>query len=128
MKTKSRPQPAPSPHPTPRVQRRQPQRTCIICRRTDAKRALHRLVRTASGEGVRLDPKGKTPGRGAYLCDDPQCWQRALAAGLLARALKTTLTPDERQTLAAFAATLPPIPQPSADQASHMDDGAAMKA
>lgn len=126
--TKSRPQPVSPANSPARTQRRQPQRTCIICRRTDAKRALYRLVRTASSEGVRLDPKGKTPGRGAYLCADPHCWQRALSAGALARALKTTLTPEESQTLAAFAATLPPLP-PSSDDlpgGRPMDDGAAM--
>ncbi len=111
--TKNKPRPAPtSPPPAPR---RQPQRTCIICRRTGAKRALHRIVRTASGHGVQLDPKGKLPGRGAYLCDDPRCWQRALAGGALDKALKTTLTADERQALTTFSASLPPHPQLPAD-------------
>jgi hypothetical protein len=107
--------------------RRQPRRTCIICRRTDAKRALHRIVRTAGGHGVQLDPKGKLPGRGAYLCDDPHCWQRALAGGL-DKALKTTLTADERQTLSAFIAALPPQPHLSdlPPDPTAMDTGAAM--
>lgn len=105
-----------------------PQRTCIICRRTDAKRALHRIVRTASGEGVQLDPKGKLPGRGAYLCDNPQCWQGAVEGGALAKALKTTLTVDERQSLGAFAATLPPTLHAADDlpDGRPMDNGAAM--
>ncbi len=74
-----------------------PQRTCCVCRRTDAKRTLHRLVRTP--HGVHYDPTSKANGRGAYLCNDPACWQRALDHGALARALKTTLTPEERTAL-----------------------------
>ncbi len=99
--TKSRPQPTPA-KPQPRPQRRLPQRTCVICRRTDSKRTLHRIVRTASGEGVQIDPKGKLPGRGAYLCDNANCWQRAIEGGALAKALKTTLTPDVVLSLRIF--------------------------
>lgn len=125
--TKSRPQPTPA-KPPQRSQRRLPQRTCIICRRTDSKRTLHRIVRTASGQGVQLDPKGKLPGRGAYLCDNPTCWQRAIEGGALAKALKTPLTPDERQALRLFAAGLPPSPHSSDDlpDDSPVDDGAVM--
>ncbi|MBC8078429.1 MAG: YlxR family protein, partial [Chloroflexales bacterium] len=47
-----------------------PQRTCVACRRTDAKRGLLRLVREADGR-VALDPSGKRNGRGAYLCHSP---------------------------------------------------------
>lgn len=72
-----------------------PQRTCIVCRETSAKRTLTRLVRTAD-EGVQVDPSGKKSGRGAYLCDKPVCWQRAVASNVLATALKTTLTDEDR--------------------------------
>lgn len=75
-----------------------PQRTCIVCRTTNAKRTLTRLVRTQN-EGVQLDPSGKLAGRGAYLCSNPNCWQTALSTDVLAKALRTMLTDVDRQRL-----------------------------
>lgn len=81
-----------------------PQRTCVACRATDAKRSLTRLVRSADGR-VQHDPTGRLPGRGAYLCDDRACWERALgkSGGALAHALRTTITEDDRATLLSHA-------------------------
>ena len=45
-----------------------PQRTCVACRQTGAKRQLVRVVRAPDGS-VTIDPTGKRSGRGAYLCD-----------------------------------------------------------
>jgi len=81
-----------------------PQRTCVGCRTTLAKRELIRVVRTA--EGARVDPTGKLAGRGAYLHDRRSCWERGLR-GALAHALKAELTPEDRERLLAFAAALP---------------------
>ena len=81
-----------------------PQRTCVGCRETLAKRALIRVVRTT--EGVQVDPTGKLAGRGAYLHDRASCWERGLK-GALAHALKVELTEQDRQVLRAFQATLP---------------------
>ena len=80
-----------------------PQRTCIACRRTDAKRGLMRLVRDAEGQ-VALDPTGKRAGRGAYLCHDPACWEQALKRNGLARALRIDmLLPADRVALEQIA-------------------------
>ena len=68
---------------------RQPQRTCVVCRSTTAKRALHRIVRSPSG-AVTYDPTGKAPGRGAYLCGQPACLETALKRRSLQRALKVS--------------------------------------
>lgn len=81
-----------------------PQRTCVGCRETLAKRSLIRVVRTATG--LRVDPTGKLPGRGSYLHDRLSCWQRGLK-GALAHALKVELTDQDREVLLAFMATLP---------------------
>ncbi len=56
-----------------------PQRMCVACREHDAKRGLIRIVRTPEGP-VGLDPTGKRNGRGAYLCHNPACWERALSS------------------------------------------------
>ena len=81
-----------------------PQRTCVGCREVLPKRKLIRLVRT--GDGVQIDPTGKLSGRGAYLHDRRECWDRALK-GALGHALKITLTVDDRARLEEFMNTLP---------------------
>lgn len=83
-----------------------PQRMCVVCRRHEAKRGLHRLVRTPEGPVV-PDPTGKRNGRGAYLCGDPACWEKALVGGILARALKTEIDEETVAVLRHHAATLP---------------------
>jgi predicted RNA-binding protein YlxR (DUF448 family) len=83
-----------------------PIRTCVACRQTSVKRALVRLVRDPAGV-VDIDPTGKRNGRGAYLCPGRQCWELALRRGALARALKTTLRPEDRERLLQYSATLP---------------------
>ena len=85
---------------------RTPQRTCVVCRATADKRALTRLVRTAD-DGVQIDPSGKRNGRGAYLCDQPTCWQRASDSDVLAAALRTTLTDADRARLRAARSASP---------------------
>jgi predicted RNA-binding protein YlxR (DUF448 family) len=62
-----------------------------------------RVVRSA--EGVQIDRTGKVAGRGAYLHDRRECWERGLN-GVLARALKTTVNDDERAKLEDFMNTL----------------------
>ena len=71
--------------------RRTPQRTCVVCRSTTAKRTLHRIVRTPAGT-VAYDPTGKAPGRGAYLCGQPGCLDMAVRRRSIQRALKVTDT------------------------------------
>jgi predicted RNA-binding protein YlxR (DUF448 family) len=87
----------------PTVRTRIPQRTCVACRESGEKRSLTRLVRSADGR-VLHDPTGRLPGRGAYLCDQPACWERALGKGdALARSLRTAVTPEDRVTLLTHA-------------------------
>lgn len=80
-----------------------PQRTCVGCRSVLPKRSLIRIVR--GPEGVRVDPTGKAPGRGAYLHDIQSCWERSLK-GSLARALRTSLSEHEIEQLLEFMTTL----------------------
>lgn len=93
----------------PVAQRPVPQRMCVVCRTTAAKRTLTRLVRvpgkaeTGEPESVQVDPSGKRNGRGAYLCDQAECWQRALKSDILDKALRATLSDADRERLRAAA-------------------------
>ena len=67
-----------------------PQRQCVGCRERKEKRELIRVVRSPEG-GISLDFKGKKPGRGAYLCPDPECLKRARKSRALERALEISI-------------------------------------
>ncbi len=90
-----------------------PQRTCVGCRTVLSKRSLVRLVRRP--EGVQVDPTGKLAGRGAYLHNRRSCWEKGLK-GLLAHALKTTLTTEDTQRLRQFMQTLPEEEEDTGEQ------------
>jgi predicted RNA-binding protein YlxR (DUF448 family) len=91
-----------------------PQRTCVACRQTSAKRQLVRVVRGVDGS-VAIDPTGKRSGRGAYVCDTAECWQAALKRGILVRALKIDTIPEvDLQTLNAYAQRLSGTSEPVA--------------
>ena len=73
--------------------RRQPTRSCVACRTPRAKRELERVVRSPTGL-VGLDPTGRAPGRGAYVCPEPSCREAAIEKGALRRALGAPVPPD----------------------------------
>ena len=77
-----------------------PQRTCIACREVNEKRSLVRIVK--SPDGVRVDPSGRLPGRGAYLHESKECWEKALKRGALARSLKTEISSSDLEMLQAY--------------------------
>src|SRR5262249_13233351 len=83
-----------------------PQRTCVGCRSTAAKRGFVRVVRAPDGH-VAVDPTGKAAGRGAYVCAERSCWEVALKRGRLGQSLRVPIAEDDRRALAEFAAALP---------------------
>lgn len=70
--------------------KRQPQRMCVACRTMKNKGSLIRLVLTPEQQ-VALDPTGKMPGRGAYVCRDRSCLKTALKEHKFERGLKTRI-------------------------------------
>lgn len=70
-----------------------PMRTCSGCNEKKEKSELVRIVRSPDGE-ISLDLTGKKSGRGAYLCNNPQCLEKAKKAKRLERSLSLKI-PDE---------------------------------
>lgn len=85
-----------------------PQRTCVGCGTTTNKRELVRVVRLAGDEpkSVVADPTGKLAGRGAYVCAQAECWEKALKKGGLERTLKTTISKKDADALREYATSL----------------------
>ena len=82
-----------------------PQRTCIGCRAVKPKRELVRVVRAGSG-GATVDPTGKVPGRGVYICRARSCWDTALKKENIDRSLRTKVSAEDRGRLSRYGDTL----------------------
>ncbi len=72
-------------------------RMCVACRQMQPKKSLLRVVRTE--DGAVIDRTGKQNGRGAYLCPNAACLEKALKSRALDRALEVTLTDAVRTSL-----------------------------
>ena len=77
--------------------RHRPQRSCVVCRSKQDKRALTRIVNRDGS--LQIDPGGKAEGRGAYLCGQAVCWENAANGPALAHALSLKLTDADRLQL-----------------------------
>lgn len=75
------------------MQKKIPMRQCLGCREMKPKRELIRAVRSPEGE-ISLDFKGKSPGRGAYICPKTECLKKAIKGRALERAFSAHI-PEE---------------------------------
>ena len=75
------------------MQKKIPQRQCMGCRERKEKRQLIRVVRKTDGS-VCVDFSGKVSGRGAYICPDRNCLNKALKSKSLERSLEVVI-PEE---------------------------------
>lgn len=81
-------------------QRKIPMRQCLGCRTMFPKRELIRVVRSPEG-GLSLDFKGKAPGRGAYLCPNPDCLKKARKSRAIERAFLVSVPEEVYEALEA---------------------------
>lgn len=78
------------------TEKKRPQRKCLGCGEMKDKRELVRIVRAPTGE-VSLDLTGRKNGRGAYICRNLACLQKAHKAHRAERALSCDI-PEEVYT------------------------------
>lgn len=67
-----------------------PERTCIGCNEKKEKKDLIRIVKDQKGN-IRVDISGKANGRGAYICKNIECLEKAIKTKKLERSLKTKI-------------------------------------
>ena len=77
-----------------------PMRQCVGCREMRPKKELIRVVKSPEGT-VSLDFGGKKPGRGAYVCHDVACLQKARKSRALERAFETAIPAEVYDALEA---------------------------
>ena len=64
-----------------------PNRTCIGCNTQKPKKELIRIVKNAQGE-IKIDKTGKLPGRGAYICNNSECLEKAVRSKRLEKSFE----------------------------------------
>ena len=85
-----------------------PLRQCLGCREMKPKRELIRAVRSPEGE-VSLDFRGRKPGRGAYVCPNPECMKKARKARALERAFSCQIPEEVWDALEREMQEAPPV-------------------
>lgn len=74
-------------------QKKLPLRKCLGCGEQKPKKELVRIVKSPEGD-ISLDLTGKKSGRGAYICHNSACLEKAKKAKRLERAFECAI-PDE---------------------------------
>lgn len=75
-----------------------PQRKCIACQEKSDKKALIRIVKNKENE-IFFDPTSKANGRGAYICKEMACLEKAIKSKALNRAFKTEISSEVYENL-----------------------------
>lgn len=70
-----------------------PNRTCIGCNEIKPKKELIRVVKNKENQ-IFIDKTGKANGRGAYLCNNLECLEKAIKTKKLERTFETTIEPE----------------------------------
>ena len=75
-----------------------PLRKCVGCSESKPKKELIRIVKNKEQE-VFIDETGKANGRGAYVCKDIRCLDRAIKTKAIYKALGKDLTEEMIESL-----------------------------
>ncbi|NFO12946.1 YlxR family protein [Clostridium botulinum] len=68
-----------------------PLRMCTGCMEMKSKKELIRIVKSPEGD-ISVDLTGKKSGRGAYICRDIECFEKAFKAKRLNRNLDSSIS------------------------------------
>lgn len=70
-----------------------PMRMCLGCNELKPKKELIRVVRNKEEE-ISIDFTGKKPGRGAYICNNIECLNKARKTKRLERTFETAISSE----------------------------------
>lgn len=73
-------------------EKKQPERTCAVCRKKAPKSEFIKIVRTANG--IMLDSSQKINGRSVYICKNNDCIAKAIKTKVVNRAFKKEVSED----------------------------------
>lgn len=73
-------------------------RTCIGCNEKRDKKELLRIVKNKENE-ISIDKTGKKEGRGAYICKDKECLEKAIKNRKLEKSFKMKISEEVYENL-----------------------------
>ncbi len=73
-------------------------RMCLGCQEMKPKKELIRIVKNKENE-ISVDFTGKKPGRGAYMCKELSCFEKARKAKRLEKAFECAISQEIYETL-----------------------------
>ena len=73
-------------------------RTCIGCNEKREKKELLRIVKNKEAE-ISIDKTGKKEGRGAYICKDKECMEKAIKNRKLEKSFKMKISEEVYENL-----------------------------
>lgn len=75
-----------------------PQRSCIGCNTKKDKKDLIRIVKDKDGN-ISIDKTGKANGRGAYICDNIECLEKAIKSKRLEKNFEKSIDSEIYENL-----------------------------
>lgn len=75
-----------------------PQRTCLGCGEAKNKKELIRIVKQSDGK-IFIDKTGKANGRGAYICNNVECLDKAIKSKRLDKNFETEINNEIYESL-----------------------------
>lgn len=75
-----------------------PQRTCIGCNEKKDKKEFIRIVKDKDGN-ISIDRTGKANGRGAYICDNIECLEKAIKSKKIEKSFKMSINENIYENL-----------------------------
>jgi hypothetical protein len=75
-----------------------PLRQCVGCQEEKPKKDMIRILKTPEEEVI-MDTTGRKNGRGAYICPNPECLQKAKKSKGLERSLKISIPKEVYENL-----------------------------
>ena len=73
-------------------------RTCIGCNQKKDKHELLRIVKNKEND-ICVDETGKKEGRGAYICNNKECLEKAIKTKRLEKSFKMKISEDVYENL-----------------------------
>lgn len=78
--------------------KKEPQRTCLGCKESKNKKKLIRIVKQNDGK-IFIDKTGKANGRGAYICNNIECLEKAIKSKRLENNFETKIDNEIYESL-----------------------------
>ena len=78
--------------------KKEPQRTCLGCKDSKDKKELIRIVKQNDGK-IFIDKTGKANGRGAYICNNIECLEKAIKSKRLENNFETKIDNEIYESL-----------------------------